>query len=198
MEDPPPSTRACVYHRTRPFRCLCGTVDQPHDAMPFVMRAKPAGMWMSGCRSGPPASSRVTVVSGSSESRGRHDATGRTGADDDVVRHRCASGSAGVPPTGDNRSPSEDATAVSGDSATDRRTVEDARVRPDGEGGGFDGNAPRIGGAAAAQAMRAWVAGSKNTALSRRKARGTVSPARIAASGLVRATTSRPPRWVTT
>ena len=69
MDEPPPSTFACVYDSTRPFRCFCGTVDQPHDAMPFVIRAKPAGTWRSGCRSGPPASSSVTVTSGSSESR---------------------------------------------------------------------------------------------------------------------------------
>ena len=37
--------------------------------MPLVIRAKPAGTWMRGCRSGPPASIRVTVTSGSSERR---------------------------------------------------------------------------------------------------------------------------------
>ena len=69
MEEPPPSTLAWVYRRTRPFKCLCGTVDQPQEAMPLVILAKPAGTWMSGCRSGPPASIRVTVTSGSSDRR---------------------------------------------------------------------------------------------------------------------------------
>ena len=48
------------------------------------------------------------------------------------------------------------------------------------------------------QAMRAWVSGSKKTALSRRKAKGIVSPARALQSGLIRATTSLPPSRVTT
>ena len=38
-------TLACVYQSTRPFRCFCGTVDQPQLAMPLVILAKPAGMW---------------------------------------------------------------------------------------------------------------------------------------------------------
>ena len=45
MVEPPPITLAWVYQSTRPFRCLCGTVDQPQLAMPLVIFAKPAGMW---------------------------------------------------------------------------------------------------------------------------------------------------------
>ena len=49
--------------------CFCGTVDQPQEAMPLVILAKPAGMWISGCQSLPPASSSVTEMAGSSLSR---------------------------------------------------------------------------------------------------------------------------------
>ena len=48
------------------------------------------------------------------------------------------------------------------------------------------------------QAMRAWVSGSKKTALSMRKAKGAVLPACTLQSGSMRATTSLPPRRVTT
>src|SRR5690606_9141411 len=68
MEEPPPITLAWVYQKMRSFMCLCGTVDQPQEAMPLVILAKPAGMWMRGCQSLPPASSSSTELVGSSES----------------------------------------------------------------------------------------------------------------------------------
>ena len=47
----------------------CGTVDQPQEAMPLVIFAKPAGQWKNGCQSEPPASSNSTLTAGSALSR---------------------------------------------------------------------------------------------------------------------------------
>ena len=62
-------TLACVKRSTRFFRCFCGTVCQPHEPMPLVIFAKPAGMWNNGCQSEPPASSSSTLTAGSALSR---------------------------------------------------------------------------------------------------------------------------------
>ena len=64
----------------------CGTVDQPQLAIPFVIRAKPAGQWKRKLRSGPPASSTSTEASGFSLSRRfRHDAACGSGPRNDEV-----------------------------------------------------------------------------------------------------------------
>src|SRR4051812_1180770 len=53
----------------RSLSCFCGTVAKPQLTLGLVSLAKPAGMWINGERSGPPASSSSTLFVGSSMRR---------------------------------------------------------------------------------------------------------------------------------
>jgi len=55
---------------------LCGTVDQPQEAMPLVILAKPAGIWMYGCQSFAAGFRQETEVAGSSLSGWQNTAAG--------------------------------------------------------------------------------------------------------------------------